>query len=355
MRRHLRCARSRSPSQRSCPLSACSLVGGDDSGTDPDRRRRGRSKQVVLVTHESFALPKKLSRQFEAGVRLRPGRPRLRRRGHPDQQAGAHRRTTRTGDVAFGVDNTFASRALDEGVFAPYAADAPGRRRGLRAARRRRPPADAGRQRATCASTSTPPGSTTRACAPPETLDDLADPAYQDLFVLPGAATSSPGLAFLLATIAEYGDDWPDYWTRPDGQRRQAHVTAGPTPTRSTSPRAAARATGRSCCPTTPRRRSRSTATSGSHAPSALLDTCFRQVEYAGVLEGADEPRGRRGGHRLPAVARGAGRAARRACTSSRSTPASSCPAEWAQFAVQPDDPLTRRPRPRSPRTATTG
>ena len=34
------------------------------------------------------------------------------------------------GDVAFGVDNTFASRALDEGVFAPYAADAArGRRR----------------------------------------------------------------------------------------------------------------------------------------------------------------------------------------------------------------------------------
>ena len=29
------------------------------------------------------------------------------------------------GDVAFGVDNTFASRALDEGVFAPYAAKLP--------------------------------------------------------------------------------------------------------------------------------------------------------------------------------------------------------------------------------------
>ena len=48
----------------------------------------------------------------------------------------------------------------------------------------------------------------------PESLDDLVDPAYQDLFVLPGAASSSTGLAFLLATIAEYGDDWPDYWTR---------------------------------------------------------------------------------------------------------------------------------------------
>ena len=43
-----------------------------------------------------------------------------------------------------------------------------------------------------------------------------------------------------------------------DGQRRQARRPAGRTPTRSTSPRVAATATGRSCCPTTPRRRSRS-------------------------------------------------------------------------------------------------
>ena len=33
-------------------------------------------------------------------------------------------------------------------------------------------------------------------------------------FVTPGAATSSPGMAFLLATVAAYGDDWPDYWER---------------------------------------------------------------------------------------------------------------------------------------------
>ena len=35
----------------------------------------------------------------------------------------------------------------------------------------------------------------------PETLQDLTDPTYQDLFVTPGATSSSPGLAFLLATV----------------------------------------------------------------------------------------------------------------------------------------------------------
>ena len=42
---------------------------------------------------------------------------------------------------------------------------------------------------------------------PPATLDDLVDPTYEGLFVTPGATTSSPGLAFLLATIAEHGEE----------------------------------------------------------------------------------------------------------------------------------------------------
>ena len=50
--------------------------------------------------------------------------------------------------------------------------------------------------------------------AVPTTLDDLTEPAYKGLLVVENPATSSPGLAFLLATIAEYGDDgWHDYWS----------------------------------------------------------------------------------------------------------------------------------------------
>jgi len=41
----------------------------------------------------------------------------------------------------------------------------------------------------------------------PSSLDDLTDPEYANLLVVENPATSSPGLAFMLATIAEYGED----------------------------------------------------------------------------------------------------------------------------------------------------
>ena len=78
----------------------------------------------VLVTHESFVLPKKLQRRFEqeSGYDLVV-------RAAGDAGALTNKlvltKDNPLGDVAFGVDNTFASRALDEGVFAPYDADLP--------------------------------------------------------------------------------------------------------------------------------------------------------------------------------------------------------------------------------------
>ncbi len=48
---------------------------------------------------------------------------------------------------------------------------------------------------------------------PPTTLDDLTQPEYKDLLVVENPATSSPGLAFMLATIDKYGDaGWTQYW-----------------------------------------------------------------------------------------------------------------------------------------------
>ena len=65
-----------------------------------------------------------------------------------------------------------------------------------------------------CASTTTWPGSLTLTSNRPTSLSDLIDPVYSDLLAVQNPATSSPGLAFLLATIDEFGDDgWQDYWT----------------------------------------------------------------------------------------------------------------------------------------------
>ena len=60
-----------------------------------------------------------------------------------------------------------------------------------------------------------------RELAAPTSFDDLTDPAYAGQLVVQNPATSSPGLAFLLATIHEYGlEGWQDYWSR---LRRERH------------------------------------------------------------------------------------------------------------------------------------
>jgi thiamine transport system substrate-binding protein len=49
--------------------------------------------------------------------------------------------------------------------------------------------------------------------APPDSLEDLIDPAYKGLLTVENPATSSPGLAFLLTTIGHFGEDgYLDYW-----------------------------------------------------------------------------------------------------------------------------------------------
>ncbi len=125
--------------------------------------------------------------------------------------------------------------------------------------------------------------------AEPQSLDDLADPTYQDLFVLPGAASSSTGLAFLLATIAEYGDDWPDYWTRL--MDNGAKLTAGWSDAYEVD---FTQGGGGGDRPIVLSYDSSPAFTIDGDASTttALLDTCFRQVEYAGVLTGADNPEG---------------------------------------------------------------
>jgi thiamine transport system substrate-binding protein len=127
--------------------------------------------------------------------------------------------------------------------------------------------------------------------APPRTLDDLLRPAYKNLFVTPGAATSSPGLAFLLATIARYGGGWPAYW-----QKLMANgtkLTAGWSDAYDVDFTAGGGHGDRplvlSYASSPP-----FTIPKGGNRPttSSLLGTCFRQVEYAGVLEGAADPAG---------------------------------------------------------------
>ncbi|NDH88656.1 MAG: hypothetical protein EBY61_08605, partial [Actinobacteria bacterium] len=59
---------------------------------------------------------------------------------------------------------------------------------------------------------------------PPTTLEDLTDPVYADQLVVMSPESSSPGLAFLLATV-NGTDDWEQYWA--DLVVNGVSVTAG--------------------------------------------------------------------------------------------------------------------------------
>src|SRR3546814_6251483 len=115
------------------------------------------------------------------------------------------------GDVLFGVDSTFLSRALDEDLFVPYESPA---LEGVDDSlvldpEHRATPIDTGDvclnyDKATLAEAG---------LEPPRDLADLADPAYAGTLVVENPATSSPGLAYLLATVAEFGEDgWQAPW-----------------------------------------------------------------------------------------------------------------------------------------------
>ena len=118
------------------------------------------------------------------------------------------------GDVMFGVDNTFLSEVVDAKVFDPYTAkgvaDLPKDLTAL-VPGGEATPIDVGD---VCINVDTA-WFDEHQLAPPADLDALADPAYKDLLVVENPASSSPGLAFVLATIVKYGDDgWVDYWKR---------------------------------------------------------------------------------------------------------------------------------------------
>ena len=116
------------------------------------------------------------------------------------------------GDVLWGVDNTLLSRALDADMFDSY--QTPNLEFMNESLMRNIPghevtPVDTGD---VCINYDIA-WFTDNNIAPPMSLDALASSTYANLLVVPSAITSSPGLAFFLATVAEFGEDgWQDYW-----------------------------------------------------------------------------------------------------------------------------------------------
>jgi thiamine transport system substrate-binding protein len=262
-------------------LAAACTAGVDDGGhASPGTR------SVTLVTHDSFDVSKSVLAAFErdtgihvdvvqAGDAGQLVNRAILTAGHPE------------GDVLFGIDDNLLATGLDHGLFVPY--ESP-RIDEVDPALQLDPqhrvtPIDHGE---VCINDDLD-WFAEHGIEPPATLDDLADPAYRGMLTVESPATSTPGLAFLLATIARYGDAWPDYWRRlrdndvlvVDGWERAYYGEfSGAGGGSGTRPLVVSYAS-------SPPAEVEFAEEPLDHAPTGVLeDTCYRQIEFAGVLAG---------------------------------------------------------------------
>ena len=193
------------------------------------------------------------------------------------------------GDVLWGVDNTLLSRAVKEGVFSPYVSpelgSVPDTYKSL-VPGHEATPVDYGD---VCINYDKK-WFADKGLTPPSTLADLTKPEYKDQLVVENPATASPGLAFLLATVARYGaDGWQGYWT--DLRSNGVKVVSGWTEAYSTD---FSGSSGKGPKPlvvsyasSPPAEIVYASDPKPTEPPTAsFTDGCFRQVEFAGVLQG---------------------------------------------------------------------
>lgn len=184
------------------PLTACTPGAGGQTTGEP--------RQLRLVTHDSFSMSEAVLAEFESRYNAEVVIV-------PAGDAGAVvnqsilSQNNPLGDVLFGVDNTFLTRALNEDLFVPYTPSA------LEQVpdefeldpEHRVVPIDYGD---VCLNFDNN-YLATNTIAVPARLTDLTQPEYRDLTVVQNPATSSPGLAFLLVTVNAFGEDgWQQYW-----------------------------------------------------------------------------------------------------------------------------------------------
>jgi thiamine transport system substrate-binding protein len=251
--------------------------------------------EVVLVTHDSFVVSDEVKAAFEedSGLTLRIL-----------QSGDAAAMVTRAlltagdpeGDVLFGVDNNLLARALAGDLFEPY--ESPGLdsvdEHYVLDPEHRVTPIDHGEvclnyDKAWFAD---------RGVEPPTSLDDLTAARYRGLLVVESPATSTPGLAFLLATVARYGEGgWQEFWRRlrandvlvVDGWE-EAYTARFSGASGSSGNRPIVVSYASSPPAEVIFREPRP-----AQAPTGVIeDSCFVQVELAGVLRGARNEKGAR-------------------------------------------------------------
>ena len=192
------------------------------------------------------------------------------------------------GDLLFGVDNTFLSRALDAEIFRPYESPAladvdPSL---ILDDQHRVTPVDRGD---VCLNYDVAYFEQADVEVPTD-LADLTDPAYDGLLAVTNPATSSPGLAFLLATVETFGEDgYLDFWEGlvandvvvTDGWS-QAYYDEFSGSGGGDRPLVVSYAS-------SPPAEVLFAEEELDEAPTGVIEaSCFRQIEFVGILDGAD-------------------------------------------------------------------
>ncbi len=245
--------------------------------------------ELTVMTHDSFAVSQEVVQTFEQTNNVK-----VTFLASGDTGAALNKailsKDAPLADVFYGVDNTFLSRALEADIFEPY--QSPALAKVLAAFRldpeNRLLPVDYGDvcinyDKAYFAE---------KDLLVPAVLEDLLMPKYNGLLVVENPATSSPGLAFLLATIAHFGDPgYLDFWA---DLRENGLVVVNDWETAYYANFSAS--SGQGLQPMV--------VSYGSSPPAEVIfaeialddvptasivgpDTCFRQIEFVGILKGS--------------------------------------------------------------------
>ena len=260
------------------------------TATQPTATRSPEPQTITVMTHDSFSVSEEVLKLFEGAnnakvVFLQSG------------DAGAMlnkailTKDAPLADLLFGVDNTFLSRALEEDIFEAYESPAlsevPDEYRLDNSSRAL--PVDYGDvcinyDKAYFADNN---------LAVPQSLEDLTKPEYKGLLVAENPATSSTGLAFMLATVAHFGDSYTDYWQAlkengvvvVDGWETAYYTNFSASSGHGPQPMVVSYGT-------SPAVEVVFAEPKPDDAPTASIigpDTCFRQIEFVGILKGTQQ------------------------------------------------------------------
>lgn len=259
-------------------LAAC---GGDDGESTPE--------SLTLVAYDSFTPSEGIFDEFtkETGIKVE-----VVTGGDAGELVAKAVLTAGKpeGDVLWGVDNTLMSRALAADVFVPHRS-AHFEDLDPRATKLVKDdlltPVDTGD---VCVNYDKA-WFNDKGITPPASLADLVKPEYKGLLVVQNPNTSSPGLAFLLASIARFGENsWQDYWSSlrandvkiVDGWTEAYNVEFSGSSGKGSRPLVVSYAS-------SPPAEVVYSDPPVTEPPTGVIeDTCFRQVEFAGVLRGTE-------------------------------------------------------------------